>query len=345
MSATPSHDIPLETPFNDSRPSCNEDTHSKGTPHVNPALPRSSASESSTWSPPSPSCPETPLHPAKPRPTRVHYTDELNLALIRICVKEGERHFLAPGAEAPFWQHITKCFQDTTGYLGADLRKKVDSIVSDRKARIEILKSRSRVPQSASTDMDEATDMWIMIEHRATGVHPEAAAYLAKLRALQEVLRDNLTKSWSNKRDYRAVLDGCELAGSGSSRNAWARTTFKRRRQIRRGLEEARKEASGSTVEARNGGSGSTGEARNEASDSTGEASIKGDIKRLTDMLVKYVESRPGASSSIAAPTPSAATTSPAVTTVSAASLSALNARMARVETLLQQIVNKHDAR
>ena len=70
---------------------------------------------------------------------RVYYTEELKLQLIRLW------KLLETGSEVSFWQYITALFKDITGHQVADLRKKVSSMVGDRKGRHALHKELSGV--------------------------------------------------------------------------------------------------------------------------------------------------------------------------------------------------------
>lgn len=96
---------------------------------------------------------------------RVHYTDELKLLLIRRCLNNRER-YLEASLEVPFWQYITALFKDTTGYQGADVRKKVTSMVGERKGNIESSKTLSGVAVRAISDLEQAIDEWIEVQDR-----------------------------------------------------------------------------------------------------------------------------------------------------------------------------------
>ena len=159
----------------------------------------------------------------------------------------------------------------------------------------------------------------------------EASMDAKKDKAIAEVLRENLTKSLSKKRDFQAVVEACEdvdLTAPGD--------IIKKRRQIRQNLRE------------------------NDSEPNT--QSIRSDVRRLTDTMIKYMETRlstppastptptpsliastpaPSLIASTPAPSSIASTPTPNLNPAIANDLAALNARMARLEALLEKIVNK----
>jgi len=76
-----------------------------------------------------PSLTEQPEHKTK----RLHYTPELKLKLIHLCINNHER-YLEEASEVLFWQYITALFDEITGYYAADLHKKVTKMVGEQKA-------------------------------------------------------------------------------------------------------------------------------------------------------------------------------------------------------------------
>ncbi|KAF8430493.1 hypothetical protein BGX38DRAFT_1146881 [Terfezia claveryi] len=111
---------------------------------------------------------------------RLYYTPELKLKLIHLCISESYQG-------------------------GGDVRRKVTSIVIERKGVIEARKKLSGVAEAAATDLDQAIDMWIeIIERRRDqqSIDIEGKAEIKAEKAAAEVLRDNLTKSFEKKWDF-----------------------------------------------------------------------------------------------------------------------------------------------
>ncbi|KAF8446958.1 hypothetical protein BGX38DRAFT_1143062 [Terfezia claveryi] len=175
--------------------------------------------------------------------------EELKLQLMRICTNNRER-YIEESSEPAFWQYITALFKQETGHQGADVRKKVTSIVGDRKADIAARKMLSGVALPAATDLEQATDSWIEIcEHRAEirdNVKSEASTDIKKEKVIAEVLRDNLTKRLSKKRDFQAVLEARELVDLTSLGDV-----IQKRRQIRQNLRANRSRDRDSREESR----------------------------------------------------------------------------------------------
>ncbi|KAF8459137.1 hypothetical protein BGX38DRAFT_1264826 [Terfezia claveryi] len=141
---------------------------------------------------------------------RVHYTPELKLLLLRLCI-EHQEHYLEEQTEATFWQFITALFRERTGHQGADLRKKINVMVGDRKGALEARKLLSGVALPPTTDLEQAIDLWIETCERRNElwetVKAESSAEVKKEKAVSEILRDNLTKRLSKKRDFQAVVE------------------------------------------------------------------------------------------------------------------------------------------
>ena len=148
-----------------------------------------------------------------PKPKRLHYTPELKLELIRLCINNAERYINEP-AEVTFWQYMSALFKDVTNYQGADVCKKVASMVAECKATLDAQKTLSGVALPPVTDLEQTIDSWVVICERQAemrdAIKSEASAEVKKEKAITEALRDNLTKRLSKKRDFRAVVDARE---------------------------------------------------------------------------------------------------------------------------------------
>lgn len=162
---------------------------------------------------------------------RVHLTPELKLFLIRLCSENKERYLEEP-TEFTFWQFITALFKEMTGHEGADLRKTVNVMVGDRKAALEAQRLLSGVALRPATDLEQAIDLWIETCERRPELREAAetewSAELKREKCISEVLRDNLTKRLSQKRDFRAVVEASEVVDLTAPGNV-----VKKRRRIR----------------------------------------------------------------------------------------------------------------
>lgn len=71
---------------------------------------------------------------------RIHYTPQLKLQLIRLCIEHGER-FLTVESEDEFWREIQALFGPMAGSTTIDrgeIHRKVLSLVADKKATIKV---------------------------------------------------------------------------------------------------------------------------------------------------------------------------------------------------------------
>jgi len=91
------------------------------------------------------------------KPKCLHYTPELKLELIRLCINDTERYINEP-AEVTFWQYMSALFKDVTNHQGADIRKKVASMVAECKATLDARKMLSGVALPPVTDLEQAID-------------------------------------------------------------------------------------------------------------------------------------------------------------------------------------------
>ncbi|KAF8455124.1 hypothetical protein BGX38DRAFT_1258235 [Terfezia claveryi] len=149
-----------------------------------------------------------------PKPKHFHYTPELKLQLIHLCIGNGDQYLEEP-QEDPFWQYITAIFQQTSGNQGACARKKVTAMVAERKSTLEARDMLSGVAIPPVTDLEQAIDAWIEICERRLetleSTKSEASAETKKEKAISEMLRDNLTKRLSNKRRFQAIVEAREV--------------------------------------------------------------------------------------------------------------------------------------
>ncbi|KAF8435231.1 hypothetical protein BGX38DRAFT_1275131 [Terfezia claveryi] len=167
------------------------------------------------------------------KPKWVHYTPDLKLLLLRLCIKHQLRYLEEP-TEFTFWQFITALFREKAGHQGADLRKKVNVMVGDRKGALEAWKLLSGVALPPTTDLEQAIDYGSRRERRnelRETVKAEGSAEVKREKAVSEVLRDNLTKRLSKKRDFQAVVEAREVVDLTAPGNI-----HQERRQIRENL-------------------------------------------------------------------------------------------------------------
>ena len=195
---------------------------------------------------------------------RLHYTPELKLQLICLCINNSER-YLQEALESAFWQYITASFKQITGHQEVDLWKKVSLLVSERKAEIDARKKSSGVALPPATDLEQAIDSWIEIcERRAEvreAIKSEASTEVKKEKAIAEVLRNNLSKRLSKKRDFQAVVEGRETVDLTAPGDV-----VHKRRQIRANL---RTTARSSRDECRE--------------------SMRDDLHKLTEVMINYM--------------------------------------------------------
>ena len=172
---------------------------------------------------------------------RLHYTPELKLQLMRLCVNNGEQYIQEPSnSEIAFWQHISALFQEMSGHQKpmashVSVRRNVQAMVDERKAVLEERKGLSGVAIPPVTDLEQAIDSWIEISERRAEVRDtmksQASADVKKEKAVAEVLRDNLGKRLSPKHDFQAVVEAREVVNLEAPRDV-----IHKRRQIRENL-------------------------------------------------------------------------------------------------------------
>ena len=89
------------------------------------------------------------------------------------------------------------------------------AMVDERKALLEERKGLSGVAIPPVTDLEQAIDSWIEIHERRVelrdNMKSQASADAKKEKAVAEVLRDNLSKRLSKKRDFQAVVEAREV--------------------------------------------------------------------------------------------------------------------------------------
>ncbi|KAF8459138.1 hypothetical protein BGX38DRAFT_1264827 [Terfezia claveryi] len=151
---------------------------------------------------------------------RVHYTPELKLLLLRL---------------------------ERTGHQGADLRKKVNVMVGDRKGALEARKLLSEIETCERRNELQET------------VKAESSAEVKKEKAVSEILRDNLTKRLSKKRDFQVVVEAREVVDLTSPGNV-----PQKRCQIRENLHA-------------------------KTSNSESKEKMREDFSRLTDVFINYM--------------------------------------------------------
>lgn len=98
----------------------------------------------------------------------IHYTPQSKLQLIRLFIEHGER-FLVVESEDEFWRDIQALFGPMAGSTTIDrggIRRKVLSLVADRKATIKARARLSGVVIAATTDFEQALDAWIELVNR-----------------------------------------------------------------------------------------------------------------------------------------------------------------------------------
>ncbi|RPB27108.1 hypothetical protein L211DRAFT_846659 [Terfezia boudieri ATCC MYA-4762] len=205
------------------------------TPRSPTPPPPSQVERAFTWSPtPAPST-QQPTQPVKQQ--RVHYTPELKLQLIRLCINSTEQ-FCELNAGA-FWQYIAVLFQQKTGNKAGDLRKKVSTLITEREAVIRAHKLQSGVAVAAPTDLDQALDEWMeIIERRNEERKGQEADDIKREKAASEIKRENLLHTLSKKRTFNAVMDArntVDLTHPGD--------VVIKRRQIRENLRESTNKA------------------------------------------------------------------------------------------------------
>ncbi|KAF8445289.1 hypothetical protein BGX38DRAFT_1271325 [Terfezia claveryi] len=193
---------------------------------------------------------------------------------------------------------------EITSHQGADVRKKVMSMVSECKASLEARKQLTGVALPPVTDLEQAIDSWIEIcERRAEkkkAIKSEASIEENKDKAIAEVMRDNLTKRLSKKRDFQAVVEAREVVDLTAPGD-----TISKRRQIRHNLRASKNESSN----------------RDEC-----RQAMRDDLHKLTEVLIGYMtKATPNASSASASST-SASSASASSTSASGTSASSTSA-------------------
>ncbi|KAF8421900.1 hypothetical protein BGX38DRAFT_1279934 [Terfezia claveryi] len=218
---------------------------------------------------------------------RLHYIPQLKLQLICLCTNNGER-YIEESLETTFWQYITILFKGITSHQGADVRKKVMSMVSERKASLEARKQFTGVALPPVIDLKQAIDSWIEIcERRAEkkkAIKSEASIEENKDKAIAEVMRDNLTKRLSKKRDFQAVVEAREVVDLTAPGD-----TISKRRQIQHNLRASKNESSN----------------REEC-----RQAMRDDLHKLTEVLIGYMTKATPNASSGSASSASASSTS-----------------------------------
>ena len=271
-----------------------------------------SETESQTLTESQPQTPQSQTQTNKPK--RVHYTPELKLQLIRLCINNGER-YLEPGSEIPFWQYISALFKDITGQQGADVRKKVQSMVGDRKASIEAQKTLSGVAIAPITDLEQAINSWIKLINRRVETRQEikskASQEVKQEKENAEVRRGNMRKRLAKKREFQAVVEAREIVDLEAPGD-----TIQKRRQIRRHLRDV--------------------------SDNSEEN--KGDFHRLTESLLEYMSTpkpKIAATATTTQNTTKPHDSQPEQSLASIASeVAGLKSQMGRLEALLEGLVS-----
>jgi len=134
-----------------------------------------------------------------PQANRLHYTPAMKLQLMCICVSNRERYVVDDYEDLDsFWEYITSLFKKMTNQkadLDIDVRAEVSAMVNERKAALG-----GRIPEApvALERLEQVVDAWIRVCERQ--------------KVIVEVLKDNLLKTLSKKRDFRAVLEERGLA-------------------------------------------------------------------------------------------------------------------------------------
>ena len=166
------------------------------------------------WSPTPPAASSSSTTQASSSTTRsrLFYTPELKLQLIRLCIENTDRYLELNGNV--FWQYILAIFKEQTGYQPGDLRKKVASMVTERQATIEVNKRLSGVAIPPLTDLEQALDDWIEVVERRNDEQKTKSQSLEEIKRekeIHEIKRENLLHTISKKRTFNAVLDAREV--------------------------------------------------------------------------------------------------------------------------------------
>ncbi|KAF8454418.1 hypothetical protein BGX38DRAFT_1268017 [Terfezia claveryi] len=245
----------------------------------------------------------------EPSKKRLHYTPQLKLQLICLCVENRER-YIEESLETTFWQYISILFKEISSHHGADVRKKVISMVSECKATLEARKQLSGVALPPVTDLEQAIDLWIELCERRTenkkNIKAEASAEVNNDKVIAEVMRDNLTKRLGKKHDFQAVVEAREVVDLTAPGDI-----IQKRRQIRQNLRASKNDSTH----------------RDEC-----RQAMRDDLHKLTEVLVGYMTKATSGSS----PPILASPTSSSIASSSTASSSTASSSTASSSTALQ---------
>ena len=186
---------------------------------------------------------------------RIHYTPELKLKLMKLCVENGARYIETVPMD-DFWRYIRALFISANGLRdggdrdgsdrdGGSIRRKVASIVADRKA--ELVQQASQpggggggggdsgsgsgsgsVTVAAPTEMEQAIDTWIeWVDRRSDGKQEKGGQQNLTMtplekRTFQEI---DLTDTESTTRDKRRQTGEQQpwASGEGEREREWER--------------------------------------------------------------------------------------------------------------------------
>ncbi|KAF8455794.1 hypothetical protein BDZ91DRAFT_746189 [Kalaharituber pfeilii] len=183
---------------------------------------------------------------------RIRYTPEVKLQLMRLCIDNGAR-YLETTSEKEFWEFIRVRFASIMGprstdsaYSGDSIRKKVTSIIMERKAELATRELLSGVAIPATSDLEQAIDTWIELVDRRMEEKRQKLGEKGQVKLEKEmasIRRENLSKTLSQKRTYQEVArEVVDLTDSSQSQAKVSSTEIKRdkRRKIGKGWARGR---------------------------------------------------------------------------------------------------------
>ena len=155
---------------------------------------------------------ETPKFKIEPESRRrVRYTPEIKLKLVQLCI-DNQDQYLEMNSIDEFFRFIRVQFAALAGLEqvtgdGSQLRQKVKTMIADRQAAIAAYKMQSGVA-IATTDLDQAVDMWIEVVERWKEERDKPVSSQAEEdKAKAAIVRENLVRSLSQKRTFVELED------------------------------------------------------------------------------------------------------------------------------------------